>query len=47
VSTELFFICLIGLLFGFLGSVPIVGYFHFNPIHFTGKMAQAFASFGM
>lgn len=47
VGTELFFIIVIGLLFGFLGSVPIVGYFHFNPIHFTGKMARAFASFGM
>ena len=47
VGTELLLICIMGLVFGFLGSVPIVGYFHFNPIHFTGNMAKAFASFGM
>ena len=44
---ELFFICTLGLIAGFLFSVPIVAYFHFNPIHFTGQMAKAFAAFGM
>lgn len=33
VGSELVFICLMGLLLGFLGSVPIVAYFHFYPIH--------------
>jgi putative ABC transport system permease protein len=45
---ELLIICMLGLFGGFLFSVPVVGYFHFNPIHFTnGNMIKAFAAFGM
>src|SRR5208283_1755075 len=33
VATELTFICFIGLFLGFAGSIPIVAYFHFFPIH--------------
>jgi ABC-type lipoprotein release transport system permease subunit len=47
VGTELTFICMIGLLFGFLGSVPIVAYFHFYPIHMSAAMAKSYAAFGM
>jgi ABC-type lipoprotein release transport system permease subunit len=47
VSTELAFICLIGLFFGFLGSIPIVAYFHFYPIHMGTAMAKSYAAFGL
>ena len=47
VTFELLLICGIGLIAGFLFSVPVVGYFHFNPIHFRGEMVKAFAAFGM
>jgi ABC-type lipoprotein release transport system permease subunit len=47
VGTELAFICIMGLFFGFLGSVPIVAYFHFYPIHMGAEMAKSYAAFGM
>jgi ABC-type lipoprotein release transport system permease subunit len=47
VGAELAFICMIGLLFGFLGSIPIVAYFHFYPIHMGASMAKSYAAFGM
>jgi len=47
VSTELFYICFMGLFFGFLGSVPIVAYFHFYPIHMGQSLAKVYAAFGM
>ncbi len=47
VSFELAFICMLGLFFGFLGSLPIVAYFHFNPIHMGASMAKSYAAFGM
>jgi len=47
IGTELFFICLMGLLIGFLFSLPIVAYFHFYPIHVGGNMSQVYAAFGM
>jgi ABC-type lipoprotein release transport system permease subunit len=47
VGAELFFVCFIGLIFGFLFSVPIVAYFHFYPIHMGVAMAKTYAAFGM
>jgi ABC-type lipoprotein release transport system permease subunit len=47
VGIELFYICFMGLFFGFLFSVPIVGYFHFYPIHMGAEMARSYAAFGM
>ncbi len=47
VGTELVFICMMGLFCGFLGSVPIVAYFHFYPIHMGAEMAKSYAAFGM
>jgi ABC-type lipoprotein release transport system permease subunit len=47
VGAELLFVCLMGLIFGFLFSVPIVGYFHFYPIHMGAEMAKTYAAFGM
>lgn len=47
VATELSFICVIGLIAGFLGSIPIVAYFHYYPIHMGEAMAKSYSAFGM
>jgi putative ABC transport system permease protein len=47
VSTELFYICFLGVILGIAGSLPIVAYYHFNPIQMSGEMAKSFAAFGM
>jgi putative ABC transport system permease protein len=47
VGMELALICIMGLFFGFLGSIPIVAYFHFYPIHMSADMAKSYAAFGM
>ncbi len=46
-STELFFISIIGLVGGVLISLPVLYYFHLHPITFTGQMAEAYKAFGM
>ncbi len=47
VSMELIFICLLGLFFGFLFSLPIVAYFHFHPISMSASMANTYSTFGL
>ncbi len=47
VASELTFICFMGLFLGFAGSIPIVAYFHFFPIHMGANMAKSYAAFGM
>jgi ABC-type lipoprotein release transport system permease subunit len=44
---ELLMICLLGLLVGFIISLPIVIYFHIHPIAVTGNLAKSYASFGI
>jgi putative ABC transport system permease protein len=44
---ELFYICFLGLFSGFLISLPIIIYFHLNPITVTGSLAESYASFGI
>jgi putative ABC transport system permease protein len=44
---ELLYICLLGLISGFLISLPIIIYFHINPINVTGNLAESYASFGI
>jgi ABC-type antimicrobial peptide transport system permease subunit len=46
-SAELIIICFLGLLGGFLGSIPILTYFHFHPIQMTGDIVKAYEAFGM
>jgi putative ABC transport system permease protein len=47
VGTELLYICLLGVVLGIACSLPIVAYYHFNPIQMSGEMAKSFAAFGM
>lgn len=44
---ELLLLALVGIILGFAGSVPLVWYFHLNPIHFTGDAAAAMRQYGM
>ncbi len=46
-TVESVFISLLGVLAGILGSIPIILYLHFNPIHMTGDAAKAFETIGV
>lgn len=47
IALEMTFIVLIGLIAGTLGSVPIVWYYHLNPIKLTGEMAKSIEAYNM
>ncbi len=47
VVIEILMIALLGTLAGILAGIPIIAYFHANPISVTGEMAKAYESFGM
>ena len=44
---ESIFISLLGIAAGILGSIPVILYLHFNPIHMTGDAAKAFETIGV
>ena len=46
-TVESIFISLLGVAAGILGSIPIIFYLHYNPIHMTGDAAKAFESIGV
>ncbi len=43
---ETLFMGLLGVVMGFLGSMPVVGYFYFHPIPLTGKVAEWMSDLG-
>lgn len=47
ITIEMFLISFIGLISGMIISLPIVAYFHYNPIRLTGDAAKGFAAWGM
>ncbi len=47
VTLEILMISGLGVLLGVVLGIPIVSYFHFNPIHISGEMAAAYERFGM
>lgn len=47
VATEMLYIGFIGIIAGTIISLPIVVYFHYNPIEFTGDYAQTMEVYGM
>ncbi len=47
VTLEILLTSGLGVLLGSGIGVPIVAYFHYNPIHITGDMAVAYEKFGM
>lgn len=46
VALEIIFLTFVGVAVGLVVSTPLVIYFYFNPIYFTGDYAAAFESFG-
>ena len=44
---EVIMLAMLGVIMGVLASLPIVYYFKYNPIRFTGEYAKAFESFGI
>lgn len=46
VAIESFFIGLLGAIAGAMGSLPLVLYFFYNPIHVTGQMKETYESMG-
>ncbi|MGD8425996.1 MAG: ABC transporter permease [Balneolaceae bacterium] len=44
---ELVLLAMLGIFIGSLGSLPLVWYFHLNPIHFSGDAAAAMRQYGM
>ncbi len=46
VFIETVFMGLLGVVTGFLGSMPVVGYFYFHPIPLTGKVADWMSDLG-
>ncbi len=46
VLVETLFMGLLGVVMGFLGSMPVVGYVYFHPIPLTGKVAEWMSDLG-
>ena len=44
---EILFLAFVGAVAGMLLALPLVTYFHVNPIVFTGEMAEAYERFGV
>lgn len=44
---ELILMSLLGVALGCLGSLPIIWYFHYNPIELGGEMAETVVQYGM
>jgi len=47
ICTEMFLIAILGVILGMIGGVPIITYFHFNPIHLSGEYAKTMEVYGM
>ncbi|HEY4786792.1 MAG TPA: ABC transporter permease [Bacteroidales bacterium] len=47
ICTEMFFIALLGALAGMMAGVPVITYFHFNPVHLSGQYAKTMEVYGM
>ena len=47
VTVEMIFIGLLGLLSGIVGSMPVILYYHYNPIRLSGEVAKSIETFGI
>lgn len=47
ITIETIFISMIGVIAGALASLPLVIYYHYNPIYLGDKISEAYAEFGM
>ncbi|MGD9899070.1 MAG: ABC transporter permease [Calditrichaceae bacterium] len=46
-TIESIMISFLGVIVGFIGSVPVIYYFYYNPIRLTGEMARAYETLGI
>ncbi len=46
-TLETILISFLGVAAGFVGSIPLIYYLHYNPIHMTGEAAKAYEAFGV
>ena len=46
-TIETILVSFLGVVTGFLGSIPLIYYLHYHPIHFTGEAAKAYESLGI
>jgi len=46
-ALEMFFIGILGLLTGVVGSIPVILHYHLNPIQLTGEIAKTMEDFGI
>jgi ABC-type lipoprotein release transport system permease subunit len=46
-ALEMFFIGILGLLSGVVGSIPVILHYHLNPIQLTGEIAKTMEDFGI
>ncbi len=47
VTVEMIFIGLLGLIAGIIGSMPVILYYHYNPIRLSGEVADSIETFGI
>jgi ABC-type lipoprotein release transport system permease subunit len=47
VTVEMIFIGLLGLMAGIIGSMPVILYYHYNPIRLSGEVAESIETFGI
>jgi len=47
ICAEMFLIAILGVISGMIAGVPIITYFHFNPIHLSGEYAKTMEVYGM
>ena len=47
VTVEMIFIGLLGLIAGIIGSMPVILYYHYNPIRLSGEVAESIETFGI
>ncbi len=46
-TMETVFVSLLGVAAGILGSIPLISYLHYNPLHMSGDAAKAFEAIGV
>lgn len=47
ISIEMLFIAALGVIAGVMAGIPVITYFHFNPIHLSGEYAKTMEVYGM
>ena len=46
VYLETISVALLGVMLGVVGASPVIAYFYYNPIRFTGEVAKTYENYG-